>query len=129
MRTCDSGNRDEMQPTASLTPRVPEGAADHDLKTTATVSGVEATNNVQGEGRSGHRWVLQQSLWTGRWVIGRPNAQGRQKGNKRPGKAWARDVFEADIRDAGLEGDSGIPQKAFIGSVLEHSDPVVKWDF
>lgn len=46
-------------------------------------------------------------------ITGRPNAQGRQKGNQRPGIAWARDVFEADIRDAVLEGDSGIPSKAF----------------
>lgn len=46
-------------------------------------------------------------------MTGRPNAQGRQKGNQRPGIAWARDVFEADIRDAVLEGDSGIPSKGF----------------
>ena len=58
-----------MQPTALFTPRVPEGAADHDLKTTATVSGVEATNNVQGEGRSGHnKTKLSQNTLVLVWV-------------------------------------------------------------
>ena len=123
----ETGMRCSQQPRSS--PESPRGVADHGLKTAATVSGVEAIYDVQGEGWSGHRWVLQQSPWTGHWVIGRANAQGRQKGNQRPGGAWVRDVLKQTSGMRVLRETQASLQKAFIGSVLEHSDPVVKWDF
>ena len=53
-----------------------------------------------------------KSLCAGHCVNGRQNAQRREEGNQRPGKARIRAVSEADIRDTdvALEGGSGVQE-------------------
>lgn len=80
----------ETSLTLSSKPRAQRGPADHDLKTTATVSGVLLETSE--EGVNDLSCVLQQALWARYdWKADYPGQ--RPARGVRPGKAQMRGCF------------------------------------